>query len=177
MPRDLTTRLTWAERDRRWAASLHRRAQRPMLVRLLLAASWFGDGIGWYAAIAVLALAGGTNGRDVATQMVAVGLFNLLLYLWLKARIGRARPYVQCDDIRACGRALDQFSFPSGHALHATAFGLMLVAHLPWTAWLVAPLVALIMVSRVALGLHYPSDVAAGAAIGLASAGAMLALY
>ena len=45
--------------------------------------------------------------------MTLVGVFNLTLYLWLKARIGRPRPYVKCPDIRACGRALDQFSFPS----------------------------------------------------------------
>jgi undecaprenyl-diphosphatase len=170
-------RATWSERDRRWAVHVQRHAQQPAVVRLLLVASRLGDGVVWYALIVALALAGGTNGRDIATQMTAVGAFNLLLYLWLKARIGRPRPYVQCADIRACARALDRFSFPSGHALHASAFSLLLVAHLPWTAWAVLPLAALIMLSRVALGLHYPSDVAAGAAIGSLSAALMLALY
>jgi undecaprenyl-diphosphatase len=170
-------RTTWAERDRRWAVRVQRRAQRPALLWLLRAASRLGDGVVWYAAIAALALLGGTHGRDVAMQMTAVGAFNLLLYLWLKNRIGRPRPFVQCADIRACARALDRFSFPSGHALHATAFSLMLVAHLPWSAWAALPLAALVMLSRVALGLHYPSDVAAGAAIGALSAALMIGLY
>lgn len=170
-------RDVWAERDRRWAERLHHAAQHPALIRLLLAASWLGDGILWYGIIATLALAGGTNGRDVAAQMFLVGAFNLTLYLWVKGRIGRARPYVQCPDIRACGRALDQFSFPSGHALHATSFSVLLVSYYPEAAWAVLPAALLIGLSRVALGLHYPSDVVAGAAMGAVSSAVMLALY
>jgi undecaprenyl-diphosphatase len=167
----------WAERDRRWAERLHRASQHRALVRLLLAVSWLGDGFLWYGVIAALGLAGGTEGRDVAAQMLLVGSFNLTLYLWLKARIGRARPYVKCPDIRACGRALDQFSFPSGHALHATSFSVLLAGYYPEAAWVLVPVALLIALSRVALGLHYPSDVVAGAAIGAATAATMLVLY
>ena len=163
-------RAAWAERDRRWAERLHRAAQHRALIMLLQGVSWLGDGALWYVTIAALALAGGTDGRDVAAQMTLVGVFNLTLYLWLKARIGRPRPYVKCPDIRACGRALDQFSFPSGHALHAAAFSVLLIGHYPDAAWLLTPAALLIGLSRVALGLHYPSDVAAGAAIGAATA-------
>ena len=92
---------------------------------LLQGVSWLGDGALWYVTIAALALAGGTDGRDVAAQMTLVGVFNLTLYLWLKARIGRPRPYVKCPDIRACGRALDQFSFPSGHGARWIAVDLI----------------------------------------------------
>ena len=109
--------------------------------------------------------------------MLLVGVLNLSLYLWLKARIGRPRPYVKCPGIHACGRALDQFSFPSGHALHSVAFTVLLVGHYPETAWLLVPTALMICFSRIALGLHYPSDVAAGALIGAASASLMLGLY
>lgn len=170
-------RALWAERDRRWAERMHRAARHRLLVWLLLGASWLGDGALWYVTIVALALTGGTDGRDVAAQMLLVGLFNTTLYLWLKARIGRPRPYVKCPDIHACGRAIDQFSFPSGHALHATAFTVLLVGHYPEAAWLLIPAGLLIGISRVVLGLHYPSDVLAGAAIGAASASLMLGLY
>ena len=176
MPPDVY-RAVWAERDRRWAERIHRAAQQDAVITLLRAASWLGDGFLWYGAIALLALAGGTHGRDVAAQMVMVGALNLTLYLWLKSRIGRARPYVKCPDIRARGRALDQFSFPSGHALHTSAFSVMLIYYFPAAAWLLTPTAVLIALSRVALGLHYPSDVAAGAAIGVVSASIFLALF
>jgi undecaprenyl-diphosphatase len=170
-------RALWEERDRRWAERVHRAVRHTALISLLRGVSWFGDGVLWYGTIVLLALAGGTNGRDVAAQMVMVGAFNLTQYLWLKTRICRARPYVKCPDIRARGRALDQFSFPSGHALHACAFSVMLIYYFPVTAWLLVPAAALICVSRVVLGLHYPSDVAAGAAIGGVTATGFLALF
>jgi len=176
MPPDVY-RAVWAERDRRWAERVHRAAQHGAVMTMLRAFSWMGDGFLWYGAIVLIALAGGTHGRDVAAQMLMVGALNLTLYLWLKSRIGRARPYVKCPDIRACGRALDQFSFPSGHALHASAFSVMLIYYFPASVWLLLPTVALIGLSRVALGLHYPSDVAAGAAIGAISASVFLALF
>jgi undecaprenyl-diphosphatase len=146
-------------------------------VSLLRAVSWLGDGALWYLVISALALAGGTDGRDIAAQMVLLGAANLTLYKWVKECIGRPRPFVRCPDIRACGRALDQFSFPSGHVLHATAFSSVLGFYYPAALWVLVPAALLIALSRVALGLHYPSDVAAGAAIGGVTASLLLSLY
>jgi undecaprenyl-diphosphatase len=65
---------------------------------------------------------------------------------------------------------LDEFSFPSGHTLHAVAFSLVAMAHYPVLAWALVPFTASVAVSRVVLGLHYPSDVLAATAIGSALA-------
>jgi undecaprenyl-diphosphatase len=62
--------------------------------------------------------------------------------------------------------ALDQYSFPSGHTLHAVNFTLICSAYLPELALPLAWFTAMVAVSRPVLGLHYPSDVLAGAAIG-----------
>jgi undecaprenyl-diphosphatase len=102
--------------------------------------------------------------------MLLVGALNLSIYKLLKPRIARPRPYVGCPGIRACARSLDEFSFPSGHVMHAVAFSVLIGAAYPSfiaVAWSFTLLVAL---SRVVLGLHYPSDVAFGAAIGLIGA-------
>lgn len=167
----------WAERDRRWAERLYGFSQRRVLLPVLNAASRLGDGILWYGLIIALALVGGTHGRDVAAHMILAALLNLALYLWLKRRIGRSRPYVDCPGIRLGARVLDQFSFPSGHTLHATTFSMLLVNAYPQSAVVLVPLALLIAWSRVALGLHYPSDVAAGALIGALTGGLLLALY
>ena len=168
-------RDVWVERDLHWAQWLHGVARYQTPVKALVIISKLGDGLFWYVLIAGLALLCGTNGRDVAAQMSLTALLNLPLYFWLKHSIGRPRPFVACPDIRACVRALDKFSFPSGHTLHAVAFAVVFSWHFPLVGAALVPLVLLIALSRVALGLHYPSDVAAGALIG-ASVGLGVAL-
>ena len=177
LDRALRSRDAWAARDLSWAQWLHRAARYKALVRVLVIFSRLGDGLFWYVLIAALALLGGTNGRDVAMQMILAGLLNLPLYLWLKRTIGRPRPFTQCPDIRACARALDKFSFPSGHTLHAFTFLAISTWHFTVAGYVLVPMVVLIAVSRVALGLHYPSDVAAGALLGTAVAAGVLLLY
>ena len=76
--------------------------------------------------------------------------------------------------IRAWVAPLDEFSFPSGHTLHAVAFSTVAVAHHPVLAWVLAPFTIAVALSRVVLGLHYPSDVLAATAIGSALAAASL---
>ena len=164
-------RARWVELDRALARLLHRGAAWPLLLLVLVGASRLGDGLLWYAIMVALPMFSGPHGWYAALQMAGVGLANLIIYSRLKHRIGRPRPFVHCPDIRACARALDQFSFPSGHTLHAVAFSLLLTHHYPALAvplWLYTGLIA---VSRVVLGLHYPSDVGVGAAIGALTAG------
>jgi undecaprenyl-diphosphatase len=69
--------------------------------------------------------------------------------------------------IRAWVAPLDEFSFPSGHTLHAVSFSIVALAYYPWLAPLLVPFSAGVALSRVVLGLHYPSDVLAATAIGV----------
>ena len=71
---------------------------------------------------------------------------------------------------------LDRYSFPSGHTLHAVSFAWQAIAHFPALSWILVPAASLIALSRVVLGLHYPTDVLAGAAIGALLAACGLAL-
>jgi undecaprenyl-diphosphatase len=61
---------------------------------------------------------------------------------------------------------LDRYSFPSGHTLHAVMFTALVVPSVPELAIVLIPFTMLVAASRVVLGLHYPSDVLAGAALG-----------
>ena len=71
---------------------------------------------------------------------------------------------------------LDEFSFPSGHTLHAIAFTIVITASFPLLAPLLWTFTALVALSRVILGLHYPSDVLAATALGAAIAHGVLAV-
>lgn len=106
---------------------------------------------------------------------------GILLFLWLKRRIGRARPCAIQAHCWHTDLPPDQFSFPSGHTMTAFAAAASIAHFYPEAApalWLCAASVA---VSRVVLGMHFVSDVLAGAVLGTALAGgavsAMRALF
>jgi undecaprenyl-diphosphatase len=61
--------------------------------------------------------------------------------------------------------------------MHAVSFAILFTAHVPVMIWLMAPFAALVALSRVVLGLHYPSDVLVGAVLGAALACSSLALF
>ena len=163
-------RYLWLARERSVALWMHRAAARAWVVRFLDAVSRVGDGWLWYLVIVCLPWAGGASGPSASVRMIAVGIVDLIVYKIIKRWISRPRPYCTCPEIRACARSLDEFSFPSGHTLHSVAFSLILTVYYPMFAFVVWPLTALIAISRVVLGLHYPSDVIVGALIGAITA-------
>ena len=138
--------------------------------------SRLGDGVLWYALMgAVLAIDGWHAALPVA-HMLLVGAVGLALYKWLKSHTARPRPYQVHSAIRLGADPLDPFSFPSGHTLHAVAFAILFTAYYPALGPVVLPFALLVAASRLVLGLHYPSDVLAGAAIGATLAAGSLAL-
>ncbi len=157
----------WCLRANRWGKRSHSRAYFAAISRL-------GDGVFWYVLMAALVLVDGIQGLAASAHMAATGVIALTLYKLLKRWTRRPRPFASDARIRAWVAPLDEFSFPSGHTLHAIAFSLVAMAHYPTLAWLLVPFTASVAASRVVLGLHYPSDVLAATAIGTALAGLSL---
>jgi undecaprenyl-diphosphatase len=153
------------------------RAARSAVPRALFrAVSRAGDGAFWYGLMAALPAIHGPAAWPAVARMAVAGIAGVLLYTWLKRRTLRPRPYQVSPDIVAAAAPLDQFSFPSGHTLHAVSFATVACAHFPELGPLLVPFTLLVAASRPILGLHYPSDVLAGAALGALLAGAVLAL-
>jgi len=159
-------RELWIARERAIALWMHRASTRDWVVRVLDAVSRVGDGWILFAIIVWLWIAGGPTGTSASVRAVGVGAVNLVLYQIIKRWIARPRPYRTCPGICARARSLDEFSFPSGHTLHSVAFSVILTVYYPVSALFVWPLTVLIALSRMVLGLHYPSDVIVGALIG-----------
>lgn len=136
--------------------------------------SWLGDGKFWYALILLLPLLYGASGLKTAVAMTLAGLAGTVVYKLIKEKTGRLRPCSAHRSIAVGIAPLDFYSFPSGHTLHAVCFTTIAVNHFPQLAWLLASFTALVALSRVILGLHYPTDVIMGALIGLGLASAVL---
>jgi undecaprenyl-diphosphatase len=149
---------------------LNRGAANGSLRAIFRGASRLGDGVIWYAMMALLPLLYGPVAIRPVIIMAVTGVVGLALYKALKKVLVRERPFITHTSISLAMAPLDRYSFPSGHTLHAVCFTWQAIAYFPELAWVLAPLAALIAGSRVVLGLHYPTDVLAGAAIGSALA-------
>ena len=142
-----------------------RTQQRPVLLALQ-AISWLGNGIFWYALMLALLLADQAGAALPVLHMVFVGAVCTCSYKMVKHATVRRRPYQVNPLVSAGAAVLDRFSFPSGHTLHAIAFSIVACFYYPGLWVMLVPFTLVTAVSRVALGLHYPSDVLAGAALG-----------
>jgi undecaprenyl-diphosphatase len=145
--------------------------------RVFRIASRLGDGVIWYVLLALLPVLYGAAAVKPVIIMALTGVIGVALYKCLKRVFVRERPFITHSTIDLAMAPLDRYSFPSGHTLHAVSFAWQATAHFPELGWVLLPLATLIAGSRVVLGLHYPTDVLAGAAIGatLAELGCTLA--
>jgi undecaprenyl-diphosphatase len=153
-------------RDDRLMRRLHR-WHAPRWVRLwMIVATRLGDGWLWYGLGIWLLIEGGSKQLAAVESAGAAAISGVVIYVILKRVFRRRRP---CDIEPHCwSRVLppDQFSFPSGHSISAFAVAIALGACYP--AFLI-PLLFLalsIALSRIVLGMHFLSDVIAGASLG-----------
>ncbi|HEX9595799.1 MAG TPA: phosphatase PAP2 family protein [Anaerolineales bacterium] len=154
--------------DLRWTRRLSV-AERPGLLRTIAAAlAHSGDSWFWGVAFLLLVLLGDQAQRTWALAMLAAVFITALIVLSMKFAIRRRRPQGEWGAIY---RRTDPHSFPSGHAARGAllaALGLLWgpqvfgIAAALWAPW--------VILARVAMGVHYLSDVVAGALLGLIAA-------
>ena len=127
-----------------------------------------GDGWLWYAMGLGILLLGGADRFRALSSAGTAALLSILLFMALKRFTGRRRP---CEIEPHCWATLlppDQFSFPSGHTMTAFAVALPLSLFYPELMAGLLFCALSIALSRILLGMHFLSDVVAGALIGTA---------
>jgi membrane-associated phospholipid phosphatase len=125
----------------------------------------------WCGAAAVMAWRGGWRGRRAAAAgVVAMAVAQLVSNGLCKQLADRPRPPAEWIPHDEVADRPDSSSFPSGHTAAAVAFTAAVAPTWPTAGALCAVPATMVAVERVQSGAHYPSDVAAGAVIGLAGA-------
>jgi undecaprenyl-diphosphatase len=142
-------------------------AERPGPLRTLASIlAHSGDSWFWLLGLILIWIFGPDSWQAMPQTLIVAVLLAALFVMAIKFSVRRSRPEGSWGSIY---RNTDPHSFPSGHAVRAALLAVMAVAFLP--TWLVvilmiwAPLVSL---ARVAMGVHYLSDVLVGMALGAA---------
>ena len=154
---------TLMRRVNRWHA--------PRWIRVwMICATRGGDGWLWYAMGTVILLAGGDRRFMAAGAGALAAGLGVAIFLRIKKATGRKRPCALEPHCWATLLPPDQFSFPSGHTITAFAVSVALSRFYPELATGLLFCAVSIAASRILLGMHFLSDVLAGAAIGTALA-------
>jgi membrane-associated phospholipid phosphatase len=161
----MTLRARLLEADSHYSRQL-RYAEKPgPLRRLAIFLAHSGDSWFWGLGLLIVWALGTAATKQLAIQLVAGIAVTAIIVLALKRLIRRARPEGDWGNLY---RRTDPHSFPSGHAARMTMLLVVGAALGPaWLGWLLllwAPLVAL---ARVAMGVHYLSDVIGGGLLGI----------
>lgn len=126
-----------------------------------------GEGIGWVAGGVAMAILGGPRGRRAgAATAVASLAATYIVQVRVKPLFRRVRPFVNREAIVVGARPADH-SFPSGHTASSFAAATALAFFYPRAAPLAYAVATGVGMSRVHLGVHFPSDAAVGGVIGI----------
>lgn len=129
--------------------------------------SWLGNGWLYPLVLATLVARWGVSSLKIAMPACVIAALLHCVYPMLKRYCSRRRPFQADPRLPSLLETLDEHSFPSGHTM--TLAGVMTPIVMLWPASLLSALlvVGAVAWSRVATAHHYPSDVVAGAALGV----------
>ncbi|MCK8486441.1 phosphatase PAP2 family protein [Paenibacillus sp. MBLB2552] len=142
----------------------------PWLDRILKGVTHLGSAAFTIAlTISVVVFATGSWQQAGWRSLIALTLSHLLAVL-IKKRFQRTRPYEALQNARISIHPLKDYSFPSGHTTAAFSTFIPFLFASPGLAQVLLPLAFIVGLSRIYLGVHYPSDVLAGGLVGAATA-------
>ena len=117
----------------------------------------------------VLVLFGNDTIRLIGLEALAIlGLSQIVVHS-LKLLLSRERPYTIIEQLHTFGINLKDYSFPSGHTTASFSIATVLALNIPSISLLTFFIAIIIGVSRIYLGVHYPTDVVAGIILGVGS--------
>ncbi|MBU3156243.1 phosphatase PAP2 family protein [Clostridium estertheticum] len=84
----------------------------------------------------------------------------------LKVTVTRLRPFIKIPNLNIKKIGIDKYSFPSGHTTGAFSLAVIIALYFPIFGFITIPLALCVGISRIYIGVHYPTDVIVGIFIG-----------
>lgn len=108
--------------------------------------------------------------KNIGVELFVVLAISQIIVHSLKKLLSRERPYKILEQLNTFGINLKDYSFPSGHTAASFSIATTMALNIPKISIVVFLLASIVAISRIYLGVHYPTDVAAGIIIGLSAA-------
>ena len=168
--------LEW---DRRSLEAIGESSYLRPFAKVLIGATYFGDGYIWGLAALGLILFGRPIDRQYVLIALGITVINITVFRLLKYIFRRTRPYYVSPLRELRYRRLDSYSFPSGHATTSFSLAFLISCFYPLLPVQLAAysVSSVISFSRVYVGEHYPSDVISGALLGILLSNLLLPLF
>ncbi|MDQ1911693.1 phosphatase PAP2 family protein [Paenibacillus sp. GD4] len=170
--------VTWLQaRERRMFCWVNQRMQHGVLDRLFGTLTHLGGATASIMIALCFAIFAQGSWRLAGIQSCIALAASHIPVAIMKRKYPRLRPYLVLPDTNTCKNPLTDHSFPSGHTTAVFSVALPFMFLSPWAATALLPLASLVGLSRIYLGLHYPSDCMAGAFIGTVTALGTVAFF
>lgn len=153
------------ELDARYTKRLSIAEQPGLLRSLAVFFAHSGDSWFWLLGLALVWWLGSNPWKEIATTMIIGIVLTAAVVFLIKFTVHRRRPAGEWGEIY---RKTDPHSFPSGHATRAAMLSILAIGFgPPWFTLALCLWAPLVILARVAMGVHYVSDVLAGAMLGI----------
>lgn len=162
--------VAWLQHhENRMFCFVNQKIQRPLLNLFFNTITHLGGATATIAVSLLFAVLGHGALRTAAIQSLVALTASHIPVAILKKKYPRLRPYLVMPETIIGKNPLKDHSFPSGHTTAIFSSVIPYMAAFPMIGFLLLPLAVSVGMSRIYLGLHYPSDVAAGCFIGTAA--------
>lgn len=146
---------------------INSRIKNPCLDKFMLRITDLGGAVFTSIFATGLVLLGKNSTRIMGLEAIAALFFGQIFVQSLKKIMSRERPYKIIEQLHTFGIDLRDYSFPSGHTTASFSLATTIALNMPRLGLFVFVMAMLIGISRIYLGVHYPTDVAAGIILGI----------
>lgn len=162
--------LWFREGDRYIFYYINQRLKCSVLDKPMLLFTWLGSATFGLSFVTIITILGREQTRIIGLQAMLALVGSHLVVRLTKNLVGRCRPYLTLPGTRYLAQQWRDCSFPSGHTAASFSLAVLLALNFPLLTLPLVTVAGLTGISRMYVGMHYPSDVLGGATVGTAFA-------